>query len=350
VNKIKVIVTGTPRSGTSLMMQVLKAMGCDVAGRSDPWVKANPKRDKRREDRAKSLNPKGFYEDARIVMRGIPEDKADHYAGKVVKVMFPGLGRTPMGSVDKIILCLRDPREIALSQSRLISRTEVLDKEGNVRFEGELLKIKPDRYIRVMGYMCFWANDNSVFWDKTLTVDYKSIVRSPKIILPLIADHVGKVCLDSFFKLVDKKLYRSIDTSDLQDFDLAVRIYNALLARDINQKLMDDIITWRKTKRGEALQWIDDDTEFGTWLPIGPSLYRSFKTNNNNVLTKFRMILPSLQHNCSKLCGFYQRSETETYKIVRPSDIGPIERKKVVCGKDDTLKTLEACHRCWNKK
>ena len=80
-----VMVTGAPRSGTSLQMQTLDLLGVPING--DRFPEGN--RDKiknhlseRQKEQSENLNPKGFYEIGGVVIWGV-RDISD-YKGKAV--------------------------------------------------------------------------------------------------------------------------------------------------------------------------------------------------------------------------------------------------------------------------
>jgi len=90
-----ICVTGSARTGTSMMMQTLINLGYKT-----PALKFT-KEHKRIEDK----NPKGFYELAEEVINGVHHD---NYKGQAVK-LFPGcLWKTEKEFISKIIICKRN--------------------------------------------------------------------------------------------------------------------------------------------------------------------------------------------------------------------------------------------------
>ena len=114
-----IIVTGTKRSGTSMWMQILKAAGLPVLGDAFPmnWGET-----------IQGANPGGFYES--IYRNGVfygtnphpvtgeylPPQVVTHVA---VKVFVPGLVRTDMAFVHRVIGTMRHWREYSGSLNRL---------------------------------------------------------------------------------------------------------------------------------------------------------------------------------------------------------------------------------------
>jgi hypothetical protein len=114
-----IIVTGTKRSGTSMWMQILTAAGLPAFGEAFPrnW-----------DQTLKDANPDGFYES--ILRQGIyyrtnphPQTAAFFHPSQVqrhvVKVFIPGLVRTDLAYVGKVVATMRHWREYQRSLERL---------------------------------------------------------------------------------------------------------------------------------------------------------------------------------------------------------------------------------------
>lgn len=115
------IVTGTKRSGTSMWMQIMTAAGFPAFGEAFP----------RNWDRTiKNANPDGFYES--ILREGIyyrtnphPQSGAFFHPSQVerhvVKVFIPGLRRTDLAYIGKVVATMRHWREYQRSLERLFA-------------------------------------------------------------------------------------------------------------------------------------------------------------------------------------------------------------------------------------
>ncbi|MCX4241560.1 hypothetical protein [Paraliomyxa miuraensis] len=111
--------TGTKRSGTSMWMQILTAAGLPAFGEAFP----------RNWDRTlKDANPDGFYES--VLREGIyyrtnphPQSGAFFHPSQVerhvVKVFIPGLVRTDLAYIGKVVATMRHWREYQRSLERL---------------------------------------------------------------------------------------------------------------------------------------------------------------------------------------------------------------------------------------
>ncbi|KIG11561.1 hypothetical protein DB30_03283 [Enhygromyxa salina] len=113
------IVTGTPRSGTSMWMQILVAAGFEAIGEAFPgdWRAL-----------MSSANPDGYWESqllGGIYYRTNPHpltgaflfpDQTNFHA---VKIMVPGLVRSDLAYVGRVIGTVREWRQFAVSRARL---------------------------------------------------------------------------------------------------------------------------------------------------------------------------------------------------------------------------------------
>ena len=102
-----IIVTGTKRSGTSMWMQILRDGGIELIGEAFP---------KKWDQTIREANPHGFYESP--LRRGInfttnphpqtgaylaPEPTRNH----AVKVFAPGLVRSDLAYIDRVVVTMR---------------------------------------------------------------------------------------------------------------------------------------------------------------------------------------------------------------------------------------------------
>lgn len=124
------IVTGTKRSGTSMWMQILTGAGFPAFGEAFPrnWDKT-----------LKNANPDGFYES--ILRQGIyyrtnphPQSGVFFHPSQVtrhvVKVFIPGLVRTDLAYIGKVVATVRHWREYQRSLERLFAMEDEARPEG----------------------------------------------------------------------------------------------------------------------------------------------------------------------------------------------------------------------------
>jgi len=103
-----IVVTGLPRSGTSMIMQMLAAGG--IAVMSDGLRAAD-------ED-----NPRGYleFEPVKNLLRD--SKWLDEVRGKAIKILTPVLSALPRDLICRVILCERDLDEVLDSQERMLAR------------------------------------------------------------------------------------------------------------------------------------------------------------------------------------------------------------------------------------
>jgi len=180
------IVSGLPRSGTSLMMQMLLAGGMQVL--SDG------------ERRADADNPRGYLEWERI--KQLPKNPGiiSEAEGKVVKVISRLLLSLP-GSYEYRVLFMRRPLpEVLASQDEMLRRRGTY-KEGT---DPAVLSVVFENHLREI---YAWLNDKP--YVKMLPVEYRSVLTQPSVIAQQIANFLGAVLnVDAMERQVDHSLYR----------------------------------------------------------------------------------------------------------------------------------------------
>jgi hypothetical protein len=103
-----VVVSGLPRSGTSMLMQMLVAGGLNAL--------TDGVRD------ADDDNPIGYFEHERIKRLQKDNDWLDEAQGKVIKVVAPLISFLPPGQQYRVAFILRDVDEVVQSQQKMLDR------------------------------------------------------------------------------------------------------------------------------------------------------------------------------------------------------------------------------------
>jgi LPS sulfotransferase NodH len=181
------VVSGLPRSGTSLAMQMLHAGGIPAV--TDGL---------RTQD---DDNPRGYFEFERV--KQLRTDKAwlDDAAGKAVKVIHLLLMELPDDRPYRVVFMQRDLREVVKSQSTMLARSG--------RAGGGL---PPERLIAVyeqqLKAVDAWLAARPGF--TVLRVPYSELVREPGAWVPQVADFLGR-SLDrtAMHAAVDPTLHRN---------------------------------------------------------------------------------------------------------------------------------------------
>ena len=181
-----IIVSGLPRSGTSMMMRMLAAGGLDIV--ADEIRKADDD------------NPHGYYELEQV--KKIDKDPSflDNCYGKAVKIISLLLYNLPKDKQYKIIFMRRDIGEILASQKTMLVRKgnytrEDEEKDMKMIFEKHLMQI--DTWIH--------QQENIDF----LYVNYNDIIGNPLQYAHVINNFLEN-CLDAekMASTVDTILYR----------------------------------------------------------------------------------------------------------------------------------------------
>jgi predicted AlkP superfamily phosphohydrolase/phosphomutase/tetratricopeptide (TPR) repeat protein len=127
-----IVVTGLPRSGTSMLMQMLAAGGMDVL--SDGLREAD-------ED-----NPRGYLEFEPVKNLVKSSQWLFEGRGKAIKIVAPLLAALPPGLACRVILCERDLDEILESQERMLVR-----RNRPMAATPERRRMLKDEYVRTLG-------------------------------------------------------------------------------------------------------------------------------------------------------------------------------------------------------
>ena len=150
------VVSGAPRSGTSLMMQMLGAGGLELV--TD---------DVRRADRD---NPRGYFE--LEAARRLPQDAAwlERAVGRAVKVVHVLVPRLPDALAYRVLLMRRDWREVLASQRAMLARRGVLPPGPDDARLAEIFAAQLDEVVR-------WSSSRPHV--TLIGVDYNRLVRDP---------------------------------------------------------------------------------------------------------------------------------------------------------------------------
>jgi hypothetical protein len=181
------IVSGLPRSGTSLMMQMLVAGGL------------TPLTDGERE--ADTDNPRGYLEWERI--KQLPKDPSliAEAEGKVVKVISQLLLSLPDGHEYRVIFMQRPMPEVLKSQQEMLKRRGTYEPGGDnspieEAFQRHLIEVNR------------WLQGKPNI--QVLRVHYHRALREPKATAEAVANFLGtSLNIEAMTREVDQNLYRN---------------------------------------------------------------------------------------------------------------------------------------------
>jgi thioredoxin len=179
------VVSGLPRSGTSLMMRMLEAGG--IPALTD--AQRVPDED----------NPNGYYEFEDV--KSLEQDAAwiERADGHSVKMVYSLLQHLPTDRDYRVIFMRRNTDEILRSQKAMLERkgitTDVSDSMMKALFERELRKfyewIPAQQHLQLMN------------------VSYNELLSEPAMVIGRISRHLGGgLNVDAMLRMIDPALYR----------------------------------------------------------------------------------------------------------------------------------------------
>ena len=181
-----IVVSGLPRSGTSMMMGMLEAGGLENL--TDGLREADPD------------NPNGYFELARVTKLENDKDWVPEARGKVVKVIAALLRHLPPGEQYRVVFLEREIREVLASQKEMLRRTgkatdDVPDEQMATHFRRHLERVRE------------WLGAQPNF--EVLYVEHRDGIENPAAFAAKVAAFLGgslDVC--RMAEAVDRSLYR----------------------------------------------------------------------------------------------------------------------------------------------
>ena len=209
-----IIITGLPRSGTSMMMKMLEAGGVAVIT------------DKQRQ--ADEDNPYGYFELERV--KEIKRDRSwlDSSSGKAVKMVSMILYDLPLDRDYFLIFMKRNLDEVIASQKVMLAR-----KGETPRADYEEMK---QLFSKHLSEIEAWLSERKNF--KILYINYGDVVKQPLETAENIQKFLGRgLNIDNMIKSVDPSLYRQRSTglssgTEAREFDLS---------EDDNEKIKEQL-------------------------------------------------------------------------------------------------------------
>ena len=180
------IVSGLPRSGTSMMMQMLDQGGVDIF--TDKVRKPD------------QSNPKGYYEHEAVKSLARNKLWLPSAEGKAVKIISHLLFHLPANFHYKIIFMERDVNEVLVSQQKMLA------SQGKVKEDAVPLKLKPALEQNLAKVKSWYKDQQNI---EMLFVEYASVIKDPLKESNRISKFLGnQLHVDQMASVVDKSLYR----------------------------------------------------------------------------------------------------------------------------------------------
>ncbi len=225
-----IIVAGSKRSGSSMWMQVLKAAGLTVLGDPFPsnWRES-----------IGDANPRGFFESKLVhgvYFRTNPDPRTGAYLRPAdtrelaVKVFAPGLVRTDVAYLDRVIITIRPWREHTVSMKKL--RELGASAHGLDESRAGKLHMSPA--------LEWWSDYYALIRDAAIrgypvhVQPYSTLLANPRKVLEPIFEWLGGGDVDAAAGAVDPGLHRN------QEAQLMGEVHDPFLDPETIQ-LFDDL-------------------------------------------------------------------------------------------------------------
>ena len=182
-----IVVSGLPRSGTSMMMQMLEAGGIDVFTDNERAADEN--------------NPKGYYEHEAVKRLANDKKWLPKAKNKVVKIISHLLVHLPEKYNYKIVFMERDINEVIQSQHKMLvklgkAKANTYPAGLNMTFKENVEKIK------------IWAKKHHNV--DILTINHKDIINNPTAEAGKIKTFLNlDLDIEKMNSVVDKSLHRT---------------------------------------------------------------------------------------------------------------------------------------------
>lgn len=184
-----IVVSGLPRSGTSMMMKMLAAAGLPVV--TDEIRTAD-------ED-----NPKGYFELEQVkdLDKGGDKGWIKNHRGKVVKIISFLLKDLPGDNAYKILFMRRNLEEVIASQNKM------LERRGEPVNPGSDAKMIDNYKLHLRKVEAFFSVAPNI---RVLDVSYNDVVNDPRKPARAVARFLGGgLSVDQMVSAVDASLYRN---------------------------------------------------------------------------------------------------------------------------------------------
>lgn len=248
------VVSGCPRSGTSLMMDLFRvALGDDrILGDKFPQLRrieslreardGEPERlrvarlyqfEKQNPDweddfaHSKKMNPNGFWE-MKWTVRGIQYEPVAPDPGLVCKIVSQGLARSNPQYTDKVVMMVRHPFAVAQSQQDLVRSVPFLRADGKKVSQEEMRVLSPQMYIDVSIAVSAWfvgpGKDVPVH-----RINFDELIADPEPVLEGLGAFIGEGDWARAAGNINPKLRRSPQQPGAgEDWSLALSIHERL--------------------------------------------------------------------------------------------------------------------------
>lgn len=182
-----IVVSGLPRSGTSMMMKMLEAGGLPILTDNLREADAN--------------NPKGYYEFERV--KELPNGDygwIPEAGGKVVKIVTGLIMELPSDHKYRVVFMQRAMKEVLASQKKMLGR---LGQQDDKIEDDKMKKIYQEHLKQVNAWIAKQPNI------EVLYVNYNTMLDNPLESLQKVNEFLGGgMDVNALAGVVDRELYR----------------------------------------------------------------------------------------------------------------------------------------------
>ena len=199
-----VVVSGLPRSGTSLMMQMLEAGGVPLLV---DGVRG-----------ADEDNPRGYFELEAVKAIGSDASFLEDAPGKAVKVVAPLLRFLPAGFDYRVIMMERALSEVLDSQAKMLERTSPLASSRGGKPDAGLMA---SAFESVLGRVDQFISESPNI--EVLRIAHRTVVENPRSAAQAVAEYLAdsgtdidlSSRLEEMVSVVTPDLYRARDSEGI---------------------------------------------------------------------------------------------------------------------------------------
>jgi hypothetical protein len=282
-----IVISGCPRSGTSLMTNLIRTGLDDGAERMVGLQFMNIKPDKKKKapkmtspkghqkcvkyvqenfgqrgQRGKKdvedsvdMNPDGFWECQYTVqgctysfqnsdeLVGFVEEKNGEKRDSICKIVSQGLCNTDPNYVNKVVFMMRHPRAVAKSQERLKRRETVKNRVVHT----------PTMFIHVTVVVMQWLNKYKEI--PVLVMDYDELLNNPEVQTKRLFDFLGEGDASKTEGIIKPKLRRSYpEEIEIPLWKEAENVHKWFVQKKF-QKAIDFSQDWKTYHNREHMKW-----------------------------------------------------------------------------------------------
>lgn len=176
------LITGIPRSGTSLMMQLFKAANAEIATDAIRTEDEN--------------NPKGYYELEAV--KGIVKNNQflKELDGKTIKIVAPLVSFIDLSLDYRVVFMLRDLDEVVQSQEKMVGKDQQDQKE----------KFKTMYTLHIEKSRQFLLSNHIPF----IEIQHRELLQESETTLQYLIDFCQwETSIDELKSVIDQSLYRN---------------------------------------------------------------------------------------------------------------------------------------------